>query len=99
MSGMGCENAVFAERRISVLHDFVFLFIYIGKTRHRRCAAENNNKYTKHCGTSAVTRRPVVSIKNTSSEEFFTELCPDLKEARLYERYGSRKYEFCRATD
>ena len=65
MSGMGCENAGFAERRISVLLDFIIPFIYIGKTRHRRCAAENNNKYTKHCGTSAVTRRPVVPIKKT----------------------------------
>ena len=65
MSGMGCENADFAERRISVLHDFIFPYIYIGKTRHRRCAAENNKKYTKHCGTSAVTRRPVVPIKKT----------------------------------
>ena len=57
------RNADFAERRISVLHDFIIPFIYIGKTRHRRCAAENNKMYTKHCGTSAVTCRPVVPIK------------------------------------
>ena len=31
MSGMGCENADFAERRISVLHDFVFLLFTLAK--------------------------------------------------------------------
>ena len=32
--------------------------------------------------------------KNASSEDVFTELCPDLKEARQYERYVLRNADF-----
>lgn len=53
MIGMGCENAVFAERRISVLHDFVFLLFISAK----RVIGDVPQKTTTSIPNTAALRR------------------------------------------
>ena len=53
MSGMGCENADFAERRISVLHDFVFLLF----TSAKRVTGDVPQKTIKSIPNTAALRR------------------------------------------
>ncbi len=53
MIGMGCENANFAERRISVLHDFIILLFISAK----RVTGDVPQKTTTSIPNTAALRR------------------------------------------
>ena len=54
---------------------------------------KTNNKYTKHCGTSAVTCRPIVSIKIASSEDVLRSY------ARTWKKLGNMSSVGCENAD